>query len=149
MQGIGDEERPLLPKGIEKTKMITDYLIRKNIKPDLIISSHAIRAYETAKILATDLEYPVAKIRIDRKVYEGSEDRILDIIYSLPDEISSVMVVGHNPTITILANLFLRPGVENMRTSAVAAFSFDTEKWEEIPSQEAKLNFFIYPRMLA
>ena len=146
--GLSDEERPLMPKGIQKTKKIAAFLLEKKIKPGLIISSHAIRAYETAKLLAKELDYPVAKIRIDRKIYDGPEDRILEIIYGISNDINSVMIVGHNPKITDLANLFIHPGIEDMRTSAVAAISFITEKWEEIQLKESVLDFYIYPRLL-
>jgi phosphohistidine phosphatase len=146
--GLTDEERPLLPKGIEKTKKIVGFFLGKGIKPDLIISSHAVRAYETAKILAKGTGYPLENIMIEHRVYEGSYDRILDVIYGTAGNINSLMIVGHNPTITGLVNLFLHPGIEDMRTSAVASITFDTEKWEEIPSKEAKMEFFIYPRML-
>jgi phosphohistidine phosphatase len=146
--GLTDEERPLLPGGIEKTKKIVGFLVGKGIKPDLIISSHAVRAYETAKILAKGIGFPPEKIMIERGVYEGPYDRILDVIYGTAGNINSLMIVGHNPTITGIVNLFLHPGIEDMRTSAVASITFDTEKWEEIPSKEAKMEFFIYPRML-
>ncbi len=146
--GLTDEERPLLPAGIEKTKKIIRFLAGKGIKPDLIISSQAVRAYDTAKILAAGIGYPAEKIRIERKVYEGLYDRILDVIYGTPNDINSLMIVGHNPTITSMANLFLHPGIEFMRTSAVVCITFDTEKWEEVPSGEAKMDFFVFPKML-
>ena len=95
-----------------------------------------------------ELDYPVEKIMIDRKIYDGYYDRILDIIYATSNEINSLMIVGHNPTITNLANLFLHPGIDDMPTSAVVSISFDTDKWEKIPSAEAKKEFVIYPKML-
>jgi phosphohistidine phosphatase SixA len=58
------------------------------------------------------------------------------------------MIVGHNPTITHLANLFLDPGVDMLPTSGVAGISFDTDKWENIPGTEPKKEFIIFPKML-
>ena len=62
--GLADHQRPLLEKGKKRTKRIIDYLLENNIKADLIISSHAVRALETARIIGYALNYPVDEIRI-------------------------------------------------------------------------------------
>jgi len=145
---LPDEERPLMPKGIRKTRRIVDFLVKRKTKIDLIISSPAVRALETARILAKGLDYPDDKIKMERKIYDGLYDRILDVIYATGNDMDSLMIVGHNPTITGTANLFLHPGIEDMPTSAVVCLSFDTGKWENIPSVETKKEFFIFPKML-
>jgi len=94
------------------------------------------------------LKYPVDKIRIERKIYEGLYDRILDVIYGTGNETGSLMIVGHNPTISSVANLFLHPGIEDMPTSAVVCLSFNTGQWENIPSVNAKKEFVVFPKML-
>ena len=146
--GVSDSDRPLIPKGIKKTKLIVEFLLKRETSIDLMISSPAVRAYETAKIVAEGLKYPVNKIRTDRKIYDGYYDRILDIIYGTSNDFNSLMIFGHNPTITNLANLFLHPGIENMGTSCVVCLSFDTDKWESIPSKEAIQEFIVFPKML-
>ena len=146
--GVSDADRPLVQKGIKKTAMIVNFLLQRETSIDLMISSPAVRAYETAKLVAAGLNYPVNKIKTDRKIYDGYYDRILDIIYGTSNDLNSVMIFGHNPTITNLANLFLHPGMENMSTSCVVCLSFDTDKWESIPSCEAKQEFIVFPKML-
>jgi phosphohistidine phosphatase len=146
--GVSDFDRPLLPKGNKKTKLVVDFLLKRETSIDLMISSPAVRAFETAKIMAAGLNYPPGEIRTDRKIYDGYYDRILDIIYGTSNQIGSLMIFGHNPTITNLANLFLHPGIEGMPTSCVVCLSFNTDKWEDIPSQEAIQEFIIFPKML-
>jgi len=146
--GVSDADRPLIPKGIKKTGLIVDFLQKRGTTIDLMISSPALRAHETAKIVAKGLNYPLNKIKTDRKIYDSYYDRILDIIYGTSNDLNSLMIIGHNPTITNLANLFLHPGIENMPTSCVVCLSFNTGKWEEIPSQEAIREFIISPKML-
>jgi phosphohistidine phosphatase len=148
MPGVSDADRPLIPKGVKRTQLILGYLKDRNTSIDLIISSPAVRAYETAKIIAAGLDYPENKIKTDRKIYDGYYDRILDIIYGAANNIDSIMIFGHNPTITHLANLFLHPGIEIMPTSCVACISFATDKWEQIPSMEPKNEFVVFPKML-
>ncbi len=146
--GVSDADRPLIPKGVKKTKQIIDFLLKRETTVDLMISSPAVRAFETAKIVAEGLNYPVNKIKTDRKIYDGYYDRILDIIYGTSNEVNSLMIFGHNPTITNLANLFLHPGIESMPTSCVVCLSFNTDRWEDIPSNEAINEFVVSPKTL-
>ncbi len=146
--GISDSDRPLIPKGVQKTALIIKFLEKRLTTFDLIISSPAVRAYETAKLVAVGFNYPMEKIQLDRKIYDGYYDRILDIIYGISNEVSSSAIFGHNPTITHLANLFLHPGIENMPTSSVVCLTFPTDKWEDLPSSDPVKEFFITPKML-
>ncbi|HPS62610.1 MAG TPA: histidine phosphatase family protein [Bacteroidales bacterium] len=146
--GVPDAQRTLTPKGMKKSARVIDFLKKRGAVADLMISSPAVRALETARLFAAGLGYPPSKIRTDRKIYDGYYDRILDIIYGTPNDVESLMIFGHNPTITHLANLFLHPGIDNMPTSCVVCLSFDTGKWEEIPAHEATTDFIVYPKML-
>lgn len=148
MPGVSDADRPLIQKGVKRTHLIVEFLKNKATTIDLIISSPAVRAIETAKIIAAGLNYPVSGIKTDRKIYDGYYDRILDVVYATSNSVNSLMIFGHNPTITQLANLFLHPGIDNMPTTGVVCLSFDTDKWEQIPSVEAKQDFIVFPKML-
>jgi phosphohistidine phosphatase len=146
--GVPDDQRPLLPAGIRKTGLIVDFLKHRGTKADLIISSQAVRAYETARIVAAGLDYPLKNILKDRRIYDGPADRILELIFETKNESGSLMIFGHNPLITQLANFFMRPPVDDMPTSAVACIKFSTDKWEEIMTSVAAKEFFIFPKML-
>ena len=146
--GVSDSDRPLVPKGIRKTGRVIEFLKKNRVSIDLMVTSPALRAGETARLVAAGLGYPEGKIRTERKIYDGYYDRILDVIYATPNDVDSLMLFGHNPTITQLANLFLHPGIESMPTSCVVCISFDTNRWEEIPSKEAVREFVVTPKML-
>jgi len=147
-ESLPDEQRPLVQKGIKKAGQIVEFLIKRHAVIDLMISSPAVRAFETARILAEGLHYPADKIKIDRKIYDGSYDRMLDVIYATEDEVNSLMIVGHNPTITGLTNLFLHPGIELIPTSGVVCISFLSDQWAGIASTEPIREFIIFPKML-
>jgi len=146
--GLADDERPLLPKGVQKTRLVGNHIAGEGGIIDLMISSQAVRAYETAKILAECFNYPVKRILKDRRIYDGPYDRLLDLIYGTDNEINSLMLIGHNPLITQLSNLFLHPGIEDMPTSAVVCITFDAMKWQEVPASKSKLKFYITPKQL-
>ena len=143
---IPDEQRPLLEKGKKRTKKVIDYLHENHIKVDYIISSHAVRAHETARILAHGLKYPVENIKIDSHIYYADGDSILNQFYDLPDSYDSVMIVGHNPSLTDFVNLFLKTPIENLPTSGVVSFSFETDHWEKVPVASRKTNFILFPK---
>lgn len=146
--GLSDFDRPLMPKGITKSKKIIDFLVDRNIRPDLMVSSPAVRAFETAKLFAKGLGYAPDKIKVDKKIYDGYYDRILDVIFETGNEAQSLMMFGHNPTLSHLANLFIHPGIEPLTTSAVAAILFNTDRWEDIPAAQSEKVFVVYPKML-
>ena len=146
--GLQDDQRTLLPKGLAKTRLVAGYLIREGVKTDLMISSQAVRAYETAKIMADCLGYPIKQILKDRKIYDGPYDRLLDLIYGTANDVNSLMIFGHNPLITQLSNLFLHPGIEDMPTSAVVCITFNASRWEDIPTSKSEMKFFITPKQL-
>jgi phosphohistidine phosphatase len=146
--GESDIDRPLLEKGIKRTMKVIRFLNERDVKIDLMISSPAVRAYQTALLVAKGIGYPEDKIQIDRKIYDGYYDRILDLIYATSGEVDSLMIIGHNPTITHLANLFLHPGIDILPTAGTVCISFDTKKWESLPSVEPVSEFIIFPKML-
>lgn len=145
---LSDEERPLIDKGKKRTRLIIQYLQDNKIFPDIIISSHATRAYETAKIVARAIGCPADKILINRTIYHSDEESLIDQFYDISDQNSSAMLVGHNPTLTNFVNLYLDDKIEWLPTSGLVSISFDTDKWTEISSAKSRVNFVITPSLL-
>jgi phosphohistidine phosphatase len=146
--GMDDLDRPLLEKGLKRTRLMIDYLKKHNTNLDLILCSHAVRAFETAKLFAWALEVPEEALRIERGIYAADADRITDQFFDLPDKVDSLMIVGHNPGITDFANLFLSSKIDMMATSGIVGIEFATEDWAEILNCKSKKLFYIFPRML-
>jgi phosphohistidine phosphatase len=143
-----DHDRPLLEKGIVKTKRIAHAMFKKQCKLDALISSSAVRAFETAKILATGLSFPIENIRVEPLIYEAHTQLLKDIFYSLDSGLDSVMIVGHNPTFTGFANLFLLKEIDWLPTSAVVCVEFECQTWAEIFLSKSQAKFILFPRML-
>ena len=147
---IPDHFRKLIPEGEERTIKVAKHLRMKFVNPELIITSSATRAQETAKLMAKELHYPLDQINIGATLYRAEREDILETLSDLPEEVDSVMIVGHNPTFTVLVNSFLKPEeqISKLPTSAVAAFHFKTEHWEEIDTAKNHLEFLIIPKDL-
>lgn len=145
---LPDEKRPLMEKGKKRTKKAIRYLEEKLTTVNYIISSPAVRAYETAKILALGLKYPLEDIKIDPQLYHADGDSIFDQICDLPDRFNSVMIVGHNPSLTDLANRLLITPIENLPTSGIVSISFDADNWKKVPVSVRRTNFILFPKEL-
>ncbi len=146
--GLKDHERPLLEVGVERTGKITNYLIANGAKIDLIIASHAVRSWETALLIAQALGYPVKEIKEERKIYLGTDESLLDIVSGLPDDLESVMLVGHNPVISGFAQLLKARLDSDMPTSAVVCIGCETTKWNQVIMAKKEVKFYVYPKML-
>ncbi|MFZ4739579.1 MAG: SixA phosphatase family protein [Bacteroidales bacterium] len=145
---LTDEERPLIEKGIKRTKKIGNYLNKENIKADLIISSHANRAFNTAQIIAKKINYPQDKIIIDKKIYDLGIDNLFNTIFGISDEYNSVFIFGHNPTFTNIANYFLDEKIDNLPTSGLVCIEFETDKWNKIVTSPKLKNYMIRAKEL-
>lgn len=146
--GLADHERPILEKGKKRTRIVGDFLVENNYTIDLMISSHAVRARETASIIADALNYPEDNIQIATTIYHGSIDNIFNELFELPNDINSVMLFGHNPTFTTLANYFLPKSIDWLPTSAIVCIEFDTDKWGNFINAQKKAKFVVTPRIL-
>ncbi len=146
--GLSDHERPLLKIGIKRTKRMARFLSEKGVVPDLIISSHAVRAFETAKLLAKDLDYPKSEIQIERNIYYHDAEGLYSLAMALPDDKDVVMLVGHNPTMTQFANFFLENKIDYLPTTGIVSVSFDSEHWNEISMTHGYVNFLVTPKIL-
>jgi phosphohistidine phosphatase len=147
---IEDYERPLLSKGIQRAKKVAEHLREKGVKPDVIVSSHAVRAYETARIFARKLGFPEKEILIDANLYFSGAEAMENTLYGLDDKLKSVMLVGHNPDMTRFANVFLREGekIDYLPTSGVVSVLFHTEKWQKLMLAKREIPFVIFPKTL-
>jgi len=141
-----DINRPLIEKGIKRTIKTINFLIEKKIILDAIISSHAKRAFDTAKIIADGLNFAKQNIIINKNIYETDMEGILEEVLALPDNYEKVMLVSHNPGVTQFVNNYLDAKIDYLPTSAIVSLSFQTNKWENIDSCYRKTNFVVYPK---
>ncbi|MCH8903951.1 MAG: histidine phosphatase family protein [Bacteroidetes bacterium] len=144
-QMLSDFERPLKKRGRKDAKLIGKVLNDRGIIPDLILSSPANRALSTAIILADKMNYPRDDIQTNEDIYETGMSRIMEILNGLSDSLETIMIVGHNPTFTNLANYLSDKSFDNVPTCGIVAIGFE-ESWSEISRESGKVLFFEYPK---
>jgi len=92
-----DFDRPLASRGEKAARLMGNWMEAQGILPKLIVSSPALRAQQTIENVATQLALPPDTIRYDERIYMADPDTLLDLLAELPDDETSIMLVGHNP----------------------------------------------------
>jgi len=121
-------------------------LKKKGIKPDLIISSTAVRALEYAKILAEELNYKKKNIVGEKELYIATDNEMLEILRRTDDSNDTVFMIGHNPGITDFANSLCNYYLDNLPTSGIFGVNFDSDKWKDTDFGKGKFASFDYPK---
>jgi len=143
-----DFDRMLTDTGVARTCRVALFMAESKPVIDQIISSPAERAYATALIIADKLGYPANKIVTEEKIFSGDEKDILNLIEDLDDTVNSVMIVGHNPVITMVANHFANPKLDSLPTTGVVSVNLETENWAKSKNSKVIQNFTVWPGML-
>ncbi len=144
--GLRDRDRPLNKRGQRDAPIMGKRLHDHGIRPSLIVSSPANRAWTTAKIFAKELSYPLEFLQRDDNLYLASVDRILDVVVSQDEGFNSLMIVGHNPGFTDFAN-FLSPSLtHNLPTAGVVSVSIDQDHWNLYEQPRTELLVHDWPK---
>ncbi len=143
---VDDVDRSLTPRGINDAHAMATRLKKQLKDVDLILTSHANRATHTSTIFAEVIGYPLSNIKISSKLYEIGESQLVSIIKALPDDLTRVLVVGHNPTFTYFVNRYLRDIIDNIPTTGIVGLSFNTSSWNDISKDNLQSSFFDFPK---
>jgi phosphohistidine phosphatase len=128
---LPDRDRPLDERGERDAPKIGKRLAKRDLKPDLLISSPATRALATAHLIADELGCRRKDIVVNDRLYASDADTLLQVIHELDDKLRCVMLFGHNPEFSDLAHRWSNE-ITDMPTCAVAAFTFDTKSWSQV-----------------
>jgi phosphohistidine phosphatase len=145
---LADIDRPLNEHGVATAYLMAQRLSDRGVIPDLLISSPAVRALSTAVIFMRVMKLPSSCLQINEAIYTGNVDELVQIIRSVNDRYSNVMLFGHNPAFTILANRFLTRGIDNIPTAGIVSLTFPVEKWKEIDKTRPAEEIFDYPKRI-
>lgn len=143
---LKDFERPLNKRGKRNAPEMALRLKKIGIQPDLIVSSTAIRAKMTATYFAELLDYQNRQVRVINQIYEASTKDVFNIIRALSNDYNTILIFGHNPTFTTIANHFSDTMIMNVPTCGMFGVQFKTEKWQNFTESPSNFLFFDYPK---
>jgi phosphohistidine phosphatase len=134
-----DFDRPLNRKGVSESTAMAKRLFERELIPEFILASPAVRAQQTTEIFMRELEIPLRKLRRDERLYLAQPEDILVAIRATGPRISHLMVVGHNPGLTDLARrLTPDPALEEMPTASICTMVFDVRAWVDLTPGQAR-----------
>ena len=146
--GRRDIDRQLALRGIGDAYHAAKWLSQHWRGVDRVVTSSADRAMHTAMIFSRTLSIPTAMVHIDSSVYEASATHLYHVLNALPPADNKVIVFGHNPGLTDLANDLARDFyIDNLPTSGIVGFSLPIDKWSDLTSGTALHLFHYFPKL--
>ena len=145
--GLADIDRPLNQRGKRDAPFMSKKCDSKGYIPDILISSNAKRASITAKVFCDVLGIDQSNLSYESALYHAPEDTYLEVCYGIDEDIESVMLFGHNPGITYLANSVSSKYIDNVPTCGVLVIDSTAKTWADLDFSNCKLKDFLYPKM--
>ena len=143
-----DIDRPLNKRGKKAAPFMGEELINRNKIPDLILSSPAKRARCTAERVIEVINYK-KELVVVKDFYFGHMANIIGTINSISNDNNIIMIVGHNPIWEdLIMSLINTKNYIVMPTAAIASLIFETDDWQNIKENSAKLEWIITPKGL-
>jgi phosphohistidine phosphatase len=149
-----DFDRPLNSKGKRAARVMGQYLRDHGLRYDRIAGSPALRVVETLEEMATTFGETIAPAW-DKRVYLASAVTLLDVVHDTPDEVETLLLVGHNPGLEDLILMMVpdraddeaRDRVEQKYpTAAIAEIEFSADHWRDLKPGTGRLIRFVRPR---
>jgi phosphohistidine phosphatase len=149
---LADSERPLAARGRKAARLLGRHLSDRGIRPGLVLCSSAVRARETLDGIGTALAD--VETCVEPGLYRAGPDDLIGRLRIVEEDVHSVLVIGHNPTLQTLILRLARPGALRDRvdaklpTGALAMLTLDDE-WRALGDGCAELVQLVLPRELA
>jgi phosphohistidine phosphatase len=137
---LPDFERPLNERGLKAAPKMGVFMRERGIEPDLIVSSPARRALETAQLVKEAAAFS-AEIRFESGIYEASVGDLMEIVSKTDDSTEKLLIVGHNPGFENLVG-YLTGEFHPMPTAALAEIELPVKSWKEITGGGKLKNLF-------
>lgn len=141
---LSDFERPLNARGLRAAPFMGALMRRRELIPDTILSSPAMRARHTAELVQHAGAFD-AEITFIDDIYEASPGNLRHAVAAIDDEFTTALLVGHNPGIEGFIR-YLTGKLEPMPTAALAVVELQINSWNEIDDGSGELKAVIRPR---
>jgi phosphohistidine phosphatase len=140
---IKDFDRPLNQRGIKAAPQMGKSLRKRKLKLDLVLSSPAERARQTAQLTLDSARMNV-ELRYDERIYDASAARLLEVVSQIEDNANVAMLVGHNPGMEDFLKV-LTGEKRHLSTAALACIELNVEKWNKVRAQVGRLEWLAKP----
>ena len=143
-----DYERELSPFGKTEATRMGSFLLNKGLTPDLLISSSAPRAFQTAQLLGEQLGYSKDKIQSTRHLYDGGPRAYINTVNRAPENCVHLMIIGHNPDASYFSDYLANTDIDSMAKGGVITIAFEDLQWSEVSAETGKFISYNTPDQL-
>jgi phosphohistidine phosphatase len=151
---LSDHERPLAARGVKATQLLREHLRAIGLAPDLVLCSSARRALQTLDGVREGLP-PETAVEVEDRLYSAGPAELLSRLQELPEQVGSVMLIGHNPAVEELARELIGFGDHATRTrieakyptGGLASLRFEVP-WAQLDGGKATVESFVVPKDL-
>ncbi|MHB8763516.1 MAG: SixA phosphatase family protein [Deferrisomatales bacterium] len=143
---LTDFDRPLNGRGKRDAPEIGRRLAARGVAPDAVVTSPAVRARKTARKLAAELGFPPGEIREAPEIYDAELETLVALVRGLDDAWDRVLLVGHNPGFTDLANWLTGGALANLPTCGALGVELGVEAWGELRAGGGTPAFYDTPK---
>ena len=142
---LADHDRPLKKRGRRAAPRMGRLVKAEGLTPEIIVSSTARRARDTALAVADAAEFK-GVVHLDPRLYECEPENVIEVLREFPHD--RIMIVGHNPTFELLVQ-WLTGQETRLPTAALAHVQLPVSDWTECRlDKSAKLVEVWRPREL-
>lgn len=143
---LQDHQRPLNKRGKRNVPVMGKRLSARSVHLDRIITSDARRALDTARPIGEWIGLNSSDVQSVPLLYHASQKELLDFVRGLEDAWQQVMIVGHNPGLHDVANLFYTPPIHKLPTAGIVTLVFDIDRWKKIDPKRLIYSGFDFPK---
>ncbi len=141
---LSDFERPLNKRGKKAAPFMGEFMNKKDFIPDLIVSSPAERAKQTAFLIKEAAGFD-AEVKFDQRIYEAGSQSLFYVVSEIKDEFKTAMIVGHNPGFENLVGI-LGGEYQRIPTAALAVIDLNIQGWKDISADNGNLRGVFRPK---
>jgi phosphohistidine phosphatase len=145
-EGLADIHRPLSERGIRNASTMAHRLQDLGMIPELLLSSPATRALNTALIMSRVWGLPPAALQIHDAIYEAYPGDLDQVLAVASPRVKALAIYGHNPTFTMYSNQFLEKPLDNLPTAGVTIVSLESEGWSGLDRSMVTETYVDYPK---
>lgn len=145
---MADFDRPLKKDRIDDAKNMGRYLRELGLKPDLVLCSPALRTRQTAELICDKLKYDFDEVSFDKRIYESTAEEVMQVVREVAAEVNTLVVIGHNPSLTHFAAQYTDKLMFEMPTTGVAWLEFENSDWEIYKTTKASLKYLLDPEAI-
>jgi len=145
-KGLDDIDRPLAERGILNAAEMAKRLKARGMVPQLLLSSPASRALNTALIMLRNWGLAPGNLQIHDSLYDAFLKEIEQVVATAPPEVTELAIYGHNPSFTSYPNQFLKVPLDNLPTAGVVIVTLESKSWKGIGRKQVKETYVDYPK---